>query len=509
MRNFTFKEIDGQIYFKENSALVPINLSVKDKARMRGILSVRDSVRNLIDGQVEGCSDKKLAELQADLNGKYTSFTANFGNLTNRKNASLFSDDDDIHLVMSLEKLDEETKKITKADIFTTRTIRSEADVTSVETPEEALHVSLDIKGAVDIEYIARLCGKEVEETTEKLLGDGRIFYDPVEKNFVEAAEYLSGNIREKLRLAEISAKENPQLNRNTAALQAALPETIPATDISVRLGASWIKTEDYAKFMTEFAGAKMDKARLRRTDDGEYKMEHKKFDFSVNSTSAFGTKRMNMYEIFENLLNQRDCLVKDRHTELDGRETYRINAKESDLAQNKAKAIQDGFVKWLWSDPERRENYVRLYNDKFNNLVTRKYDGSRQTFPGMSPFIKLREHQLNAIARAKYGGNTLLAHEVGAGKSFEMFASVMEKKRLGLINKAAVVVPKALTGQTALEWQRLYPDAKLLVATEKDFSKENRNRFMARLTTGNYDAVICSYEQWEKFRIGILTARR
>lgn len=367
------------------------------------------------------------------------------------------------------------------------------------------MQVSIDTRGKMDIPYMAALCGQEQQTVIDVLKADNLIYLNPEKATdnpldgWEETSEYLSGNVRAKLRTAEIFAKDNSDYQRNVAALTNVLPPKLEAGDISARIGVSWVDVEDYQKFIEEYAKARFFGEPLRRTVTGEYKIENKNWDSSAAATQIYGTSRMNAKTIFENLLNNRDIVVRDKITDPDGREHYEINKKETDLAQDKARQMKEAFKRWLWDDPARREKYVERYNNLFNCIVGRKFDGSHQTFPGMSPSISLKPHQLDAVMRAKFGGNTLLAHCVGAGKSFEMVAATMEKKRLGLINKACVVVPKHLVGQMANEWLRLYPQAKILTATEKDFDKNHRQKFIGRCCTGDYDAVIMSYEQFEK----------
>ena len=367
------------------------------------------------------------------------------------------------------------------------------------------MQVSIDTVGKMDIPYMAQLCGREPQDIVEVLKSDNLIYLNPLKSDennpFVgweETSEYLSGNVREKLRTAELYAKDYPDFQRNVTALTEVLPKKLEAGDITARIGVSWVDVEDYQHFFEDYAKARFYEP-MRRTVTGEYKIENKNWDTSAAATQIYGTARMPAKAIFENLLNNRDIVVKDKITDVDGKEHYEINKKQTDLAQDKALKMKEAFKRWLWEKPERREEYVERYNNLFNSIVGRKFDGSHQTFPGMSPSIRLKPHQLDAVMRAKFGGNTLLAHCVGAGKSFEMVAATMEKKRLGLINKACVVVPKHLVGQMANEWLRLYPQAKILTASEKDFDKDHRQKFIGRCCTGDYDAVIMSYEQFEK----------
>lgn len=507
VRNFTHTIVDGKMYFRENNIMTEVKQTGKDLERMKGLHELRQTMRELIDAQSRSCSDEELHSLQQRLNTQYDGFTEKFGSINDRLNANVFREDDDYNTLCSLENVNAEKKTVEKSDIFTQRTIKPAPEITHVETPQEAMQVAMDIKGSIDIPYMAKLCGKEPQAVAEQLIADSLIYlnpakYDPTDPfdGYEESAEYLSGNVREKLRIAELAAKKNPEIfGRNVTALNAALPPTIGAGDISTRIGASWIDVKDYEKFLTEYLGRSYSIANLRRTSTGEYKLENKTADRGVAATNTYGTERMSAYHIFENLLNHRDVAVRDRVELSEGKYKYVINQKQTQLATEKARQMQGAFSKWLWENPARREKYVTRYNELFNSIVGRHYDGSHQTFPEMSPYIQLKPHQKDAVMRAKFGGNTLLAHCVGAGKSFEMIAATMEKKRLGLINKACVVVPKALVGQTANEWLRLYPQAKILVAGDNDFSKDNRQKFIGRCCTGDYAAVVMSYEQFEK----------
>ena len=512
VRNFTFAEVDGKMYFRENNIMTEVTdgkgkpIAGKKLERLKALNELRQTFRTILSAQENDCTNEKLQELQKALNEQYDGFVKKFGHINDNANCQVFGKDDDYNSLCALEVVNEETKEITKSDIFSQRTIKHYAEITHVETPQEAMYVAIDALGRPDIKYMSQLCGKEPKEVIEALKADNLIYLNPEkadEKNkfegWEETSEYLSGNVRVKLKIAELAAKGNPDFSRNVAALQAVIPKRIEAGDISARIGVHWVDVEDYKQFLQEYIGVKFQQE-LRRNISGEYKIANKGWFNSAATTQIYGTSRINAYEIFENLLNCRDVVVRDKKTDpATGKDIYVINQKETQLAQEKARQMKETFSKWLWENPERREKYVTRYNELFNSIVGRKYDGSHQTFPGMSPFIKLKPHQLDAIARAKFGGNTLLAHCVGAGKSFEMVAATMEKKRLGLINKACVVVPKSLVGQMAAEWLRLYPQAKILTATEKDFDKDHRQKFIGRCCTGEYDAVIMSYEQFEK----------
>lgn len=504
VRNFTHTIVDGDLYFRENEIMVKVTETGKSLERMKGLHTLRQATMELINAQADGCTDEQLAELQKKLNSTYDNFRTKFGNITDSANSRCFSNDDDYNTLAALEVVNVENKTVEKAAIFTKRTILPDIPVSKVDTALEALQVSMDRLGKVDILYMSQL----TDTTPEKVIADlgDEIFRDPAKvkdndpySGYTESSEYLSGNIRDKLRIARDHAEHiDSSYNKNVEALMKVVPKDLEASEISVRIGANWIDVADYNNFLNEYAHANTYYYPVTRTKLGEYKIEGKTSDRSVAATETFGTSRMNSYQIFENLLNQRDILVRDRREEGD-KVWYEINTKETQLAKEKARLMKEAFRNWLWEDMGRREKYVAKYNYLFNSIRGREYDGSHQTFPGMNTSITLRKHQSNAIMRAKLGGNTLFAHEVGAGKSFEMVATVMEKKRLGLINKACVVVPKHLTLQMASEWLRLYPNAKLLVAKPEDFTKANRKRFIARCVTGDYDAVIMSFTQFER----------
>lgn len=504
VRNFTHTIVDGDLYFRENEVMVKVTETGKTLERMKGLHTLRQATMELINAQADGCTDEQLAELQKKLNSTYDNFRTKFGNITDSANSRCFSNDDDYNTLAALEVVNVENKTVEKAAIFTKRTILPDIPVSKVDTALEALQVSMDRLGKVDILYMSQL----TDTTPEKVITDlaDEIFRDPAKvkdndpySGYTESSEYLSGNIRDKLRIARNYAEHiDSSYSKNVNALLKVVPKDLDASEISVRIGANWIDIADYNKFLNEYAKANTYLYPVTRTTLGEYKIEGKYQDHSIAANQTYGTNRMSSYHIFENLLNQRDILVRDRREE-DSKVWYEINTKETQLAKEKARLMKEAFKNWLWNDMGRREKYVAKYNYLFNSIRGREYDGSHQTFPGMNTSITLRKHQSNAIMRAKLGGNTLFAHEVGAGKSFEMVATVMEKKRLGLINKACVVVPKHLTLQMASEWLRLYPNAKLLVAKPEDFTKANRKRFIARCVTGDYDAVIMSFTQFER----------
>lgn len=507
VRNFTHTIVDGQLYFRENEVMTKVTETGRTLDRMMGMHKIRQATMAVIDAQAGGCTDEELAKLQAELNSVYDKFRKAYGNITDSANERCFRQDDDYNTLAALEIVDTEKKTVEKAEIFSKRTIQPEVVITNVETPQEALQVSIDRIGRVDIEYMARLVGSTPEQVIKDLGTD--IFRNPAKikdndplSGYEDASEYLSGNVREKLKIAqEYAAHIDSSFERNVDALKTVIPKDLEASEISVRIGANWIDVEDYNKFLREYAKADTSSwggHPVIRTKMGEYKIEGKYQDRSVAANEVYGTSRMSSYHIFENLLNQRDIVVRDRKEE-DGKVWYEVNAKETQLAKEKARQMKEAFKSWIWEDIDRREKYVAKYNYLFNAIRGREYDGSHQSFPGMNPAIKLRPHQENAVLRAKLNGNTLLAHCVGAGKSFEMIAATMEKKRLGLINKGCVVVPKHLTLQMASEWMRLYPNAKLLVARPEDFTKDNRQKFIARCVTGDYDAVIMSFTQFER----------
>ena len=505
VRNYTHTLVDGQLYFRDNEVMLRVQETGKTLDRMMGMHRIRQAAMAVIDAQAAGCSDEELAALQRELNAVYDKFRKAYGNITDSVNERCFRQDDDYNTLAALEIVDVEKKTVEKAEIFTKRTIQPEVEITSVETPQEALQVSLDKLGRVDIPYMAELVGCEPEQViselgTEIFRNPAKIKDDEPFSGYEDASEYLSGNVREKLKIAQDYAKLIDQsFERNVTALQSVIPKDLEADEISVRIGANWIEVEDYNRFFREVCKGDTFFHPVTRTKFGEYKIDGLYQDKSVAATETFGTSRMSSYHIFENLLNQRDIVVRDRIDDGEGKFHYEVNAKETQLAKEKARQMKEAFKSWVWEDIDRRDHYVEKYNYLFNAIRGREYDGSHQTFPGMNPAIKLRAHQENAVLRAKLGGNTLLAHCVGAGKSFEMIAATMEKKRLGLISKACVVVPKHLTLQMASEWMRLYPNAKLLVARPEDFTKDNRQKFIARCVTGDYDAVIMSFTQFER----------
>ncbi len=507
IHNFTFGIVDGKIYYRENNIMTEERLSDKAAERVRGLIEVRNTFRELLDAQADGSrSDEDISALREKLNSQYDVFAAKYGAISSINNKRVFSKDDTYdHLCGSLEHVNSQTKEISKSDIFTKRTVKPFVEITHVDTPAEGLSVSLDLRGRVDIGYIAELCGQEDNEVINSLIENDLIYKNPETEQYEETAEYLSGYVRDKLLAAQKAAIDNPEYERNVAALNEALPPTIGAEDIYVRIGASWIDNDDYCDFFREYAkgiistASYSNRAVLSRLPSGEYKIDNKTADTSVAALNSFGTTRMSSYAIFENLLNNRNIAIYDYYEAPDGKRKREFNKDETQLVQEKARQMKEAFPKWLWENAQRRDKYVERYNTLFNSVVGRSFDGSHQVFAGMNPNIELAPHQKDAVMRCKLGGNTLLAHCVGAGKSFEMATAVMEKRRLGLVNKACVVLPKHLVGQMAAEWSRLYPNARLLTAKETDFNKANRRKFIGRCCTGEYDAVLMSYEQFHR----------
>ena len=506
VRNYSFTLVDGEVYYREGGIMVRQSVSAAMTERIKGLMELRDCTRRLIQLQTEDASDAEIAAEQRRLNRLYDAYTAKYGLISNRENKRAFSDDSSYYLLCSLEILDEDGKLERKADMFTRRTIQPHRPVEHTETAAEALAVSLNELGRVDMEYMSRLCVKSETEIAAEL--SGVIFRVPGTERYVTADEYLSGNVREKLREAEAAAKSEPSFNVNVEALRAAQPRELTASEIDVRLGATWIEPRYIEQFMVEtfqptyWASRSMDVSYSPYTSEWHIDGKSAVGANDVNACSTYGTSRINAYKILENTLNLRDVRIYDKIVDSDGTERRVLNVKETTLAQQKQQVIKDAFRDWLWKDPKRRETLVAKYNELFNSTRPREYDGSHLTFPGMNPEIELREHQRNAIARILYGGNTLLAHEVGAGKTFTMAAAAMEAKRLGLCRKPMFAVPNHLTEQWASEFLRLYPSANVLVATKKDFEPANRKKFCARIATGDYDAVIIGHSQFERIPI-------
>jgi N12 class adenine-specific DNA methylase len=512
VKNYSYTVVDGEVYFRENSVMVRPDLNAMATARIKGMVELRDCVRKLIDQQLDGyVSDETIHQTQQELNALYDSFTAKYGLINARANSLAFSDDSSYCLLCSLEDLDEDKNLRRKADLFTKRTIQPHQVVTSVDTAAEALALSISERAGVDMRYMAQLTGKTEDALVEDLRGV--IFRIPdMERDgnpvYQTADEYLSGNVRRKLRAAQAAAEQDAAYAPNVAALTAAQPKDLDASEIDVRLGATWIDKHYIQQFMEDVFSPPFYQRRSIQVNyasataewniSGKSKLSHT----DVNAYMTYGTERANAYRILEDTLNLRDVRIYDTKIDMDGKERRVLNSKETTLAQQKQQAIKDAFQEWVWKDPERRQALVERYNELYNSTRPREYDGSHIIFSGMNPEIQLRAHQRNAVAHILYGGNTLLAHEVGAGKTFEMVAAAMESKRLGLCQKSLFVVPNHLTEQWASEFLRLYPAANILAATRKDFEPHNRKKFCARIATGDYDAVIIGHSQFEKIPV-------
>ena len=509
VRNFSYALVDGKVYFREDDRMTPAAASVTAENRIKGLIQIRDCVRKLIEYQTEDYPDDLIHTEQENLNRLYDSFTKQYGLINNRGNYLAFASDESYFLLCSLEVLDDEGNFKRKADMFTKRTIKPHREITSVETASEALALSIGEKARVDLPYMEQLTGKPKEEIIKDL--QGVIFRIPAAEpaQYVTADEYLSGNVRAKLITAEAAAKENPEFAVNAQALRQVIPQDLSAAEISVRLGTTWIPQEDIQRFVMELltpSSYAQSRIRVRYTPiNGDWFIENKSSDYgNVKADSTYGTKRASAYRIIEDTLNLRDTRIFDYVYDENGNRKAVFNAKETTAAQAKQEVIKQAFQDWIWKDPERRNRLVRYYNDTFNSVRPREYDGSHITFGGISPEITLRPHQVNAIAHILYGGNTLLAHKVGAGKTFEMVAAAQESKRLGLCNKSMFVVPNHLVGQWASEYLRLYPSANILVTRKQDFETGNRKKFCSRIATGDYDAVIIGHSQFEKIPMSI-----
>ena len=514
VRNFSYTVVDGELYYRQNSIMTKPDFNATAKERAKGMVELRDCVQKLISEQMDGfISDETIRQTQAELNTLYDGFTAKYGLINSRANALAFAEDSSYYLLCSLEELDEDKNLKRKADMFTRRTIRAHEAVTSVDTASEALALSISEKACVDMEYMAQLTGKSQDELINEL--NGVIFLDPVHGEWQTADEYLSGNVRQKLREAEQAVQDSPGYLPNVEALRQTQPRDLDASEIEVRLGATWIDPSYIREFMWETFETPFYQQRMIDVTYSAFTAEwniRNKNAVSYSNIAAYmtyGTERANAYKILEDTLNLRDVRIYDTKHDADGRERRVLNSKETTLAQQKQQAIRDAFRDWIWRDPDRRHTLVARYNELFNSTRPREYDGSHITFAGMNPEIRLREHQLNAIAHVLYGGNTLLAHEVGAGKTFEMVAAAMESKRLGLCHKSLFVVPNHLTEQWSGEFLRLYPSANILVATKKDFEPKNRKKFCARIATGEYDAVIIGHSQFEKIPVSMERQQR
>ncbi len=509
VKNYSYTVVDGKVYYRQDSLMSKPELNATATERVKGLIGLRDCLRRLIDQQMDAyVPDSEIQTTQAELNQLYDAFSAKYGLINSRANALAFQDDSAYYLLCTLEELDDEKQLKRKADIFTKRTIKPHEVVTSVDTPSEALALSISEKARVDLGYMAQLTGMEQEELLAELRGV--IFQDPIQGEWQTADEYLSGNVRQKLRVAERAAENNPDYLPNVEALRASQPKDLDASEIEVRLGATWIDPHYIQQFMEETFEPPY---YLRRNIQVHFSSFTAEWNISgksspayndVNAYMTFGTERANAYRILEDTLNLRDIRIYDTVTDPDGKERRVLNSKETTLAQQKQQAIKDAFQDWVWRDPDRRQELVQRYNELFNSNRPREYDGHHISFSGMNPEIHLREHQLNAVAHVLYGGNVLLAHKVGAGKTFEMVAAAMESKRLGLCNKPIFVVPNNLTGQWASEFLRLYPSANILAATKKDFEPKNRKKFCARIATGAYDAVIIGHSQFERIPVSM-----
>ena len=509
VRNFSFTLVDGRVYFRENDRMQPASVSMTAENRIKGLIQIRDCVRKLIEYQTEDYPEEMICTEQENLNRLYDVYTAKYGLINSRGNYLAFASDESYFLLCSLEVLDDEGNFKRKADMFTKRTIKPHREVTSVETASEALALSIGEKARVDLPYMEQLTGKTQAELVQDL--QGVIFKVPncEHVSYVAADEYLSGNVRNKLTVAELAAKNDPELAVNVDALKKVIPKDLSAAEISVRLGATWIPQEDIQRFVMELltpSSYAAGRLKVRYTPiNGDWFIENKSSDMgNVKADSTYGTKRASAYRIIEDTLNLRDTRIFDYVYDEHGNKKAVFNAKETTAAQAKQEVIKQAFQDWIWKDPERRNRLVRYYNDTFNSVRPREYDGSHITFGGISPEITLRPHQVNAIAHILYGGNTLLAHKVGAGKTFEMVAAAQESKRLGLCQKSMFVVPNHLVGQWASEYLRLYPSANILVTTKRDFETGNRKKFCGRIATGDYDAVIIGHSQFEKIPMSI-----
>lgn len=514
VKNFSYSVVNDKLYFRENSRMIPVTVSATAESRIKGLIIIRDCTRNLIELQADDYPEEDIKAAQELLNAKYDNFTAKYGLINSRANKSAFSDDSSFALVSALEILGDEGQLERKADIFFKRTIMPHKPITQVDTASEALAVSIGEKACIDMEYMQSLTGKEENELFNDL--KGVIFLNPLyeenndnQSKYFTADEYLSGNVREKLAIARNSAKVDSRFSINVEALEKVQPEDLTASEISVRLGSTWLPVDIVQQFIYKFLNtpgyAKSSIIVHYSKYTGEWSIDGKSYDRSnVKAYNTYGSARINAYRIIEETLNLKDVRIFDYVEDIDGNRKAVLNKKETAIAQSKQELIKQGFQDWVWSDPERRERLCKLYNERFNSIRPREYDGSHIVFSGMNPEITLREHQRNAVAHILYGGNTLLAHAVGAGKTFEMVAAAMESKRLGLCNKSLFVVPNHLTEQWASEFLQLYPSANILVATKKDFETKNRKRFCGRIATEDYDAVIIGHSQFEKIPMSI-----
>ena len=510
VRNFSYTLIDDKIYFRENSRMYPQELAMTTENRVKGLIEIRDCVRTLLEYQTEDYPDEDIKREQVKLNQLYDRFTKKYGLINSRGNNSAFSNDSSYYLLCSLEILDENGNLARKADMFTKRTIKPKTEITSVDNANDALIVSLSEKARVDINFMQKLCNMDMDKMLKDL--EGEIFNVPEygePNHWVTADEYLSGNVREKLKIAEHFAETDERFNVNVKYLKEVQPKDLSASEISVRLGSTWIPPEDIKVFIeyllnpSNYACQNINVHYNEATS--EWWIEGKNYDkYNIKATNTYGTGRASAYKIIEDSLNLKDTRIYDYYEDENGKRVAELNKKETAIAQAKQEQIKLAFEEWIWKDPERRERLTKFYNERFNSIRPREYDGSHISFDGMNPEITLRKHQVNAIARILYGGNTLLAHEVGAGKTFEMVAAAMESKRLGLCNKSLFVVPNHIVEQFGQEFLQLYPSANVLVTTKKDFETANRKKFCSRIATGDYDAIIISHSQFEKIPMSV-----
>lgn len=510
VRNFSYTLIDDKIYFRENSRMYPQELAMTTENRVKGLIEIRDCVRTLLEYQTEDYPDEDIKREQVKLNQLYDKFTKKYGLINSRGNNSAFSNDSSYYLLCSLEILDENGNLARKADMFTKRTIKPKTEITSVDNANDALIVSLSEKARVDITFMQKLCNMDMDKMLKDL--EGEIFNVPEygePNHWVTADEYLSGNVREKLKIAEHFAETDESFNVNVKYLKEVQPKDLSASEISVRLGSTWIPPEDIKVFIeyllnpSNYACQNINVHYNEATS--EWWIEGKNYDkYNIKATNTYGTGRASAYKIIEDSLNLKDTRIYDYYEDENGKKVAELNKKETAIAQAKQEQIKLAFEEWIWKDPERRERLTKFYNERFNSIRPREYDGSHISFDGMNPEITLRKHQVNAIARILYGGNTLLAHEVGAGKTFEMVAAAMESKRLGLCNKSLFVVPNHIVEQFGQEFLQLYPSANVLVTTKKDFETANRKKFCSRIATGDYDAIIISHSQFEKIPMSV-----
>ena len=494
VRNFSYTIIDEQVYYRENSQMYLQGLPLTTVNRIKGMISIRDCVRDLIEAQLDDGSDEDIKQIQAKLNSLYNSFVKNYGIINSRTNERAFSEDSSYYLLCSLEILNENKQFVRKADMFSKRTIKPNKVITKADNSIDALILSISEKARVDIEYMQDLTGKTQEELIKDL--EGSIYKDPITEEYVTADEYLSGNVREKLKVAKRFAENDPNYEANVKSLEQVKIKDLSASEISVRLGATWIPPSDIEDFMFELLetnNRKRDYIKVHYSKyTSEWNISGKSEDSgNIKAINTYGTARANAYKIIETTLNLKDVRIFDTVIDIDGKEQRVLNTKETAMAQAKQDLIKNKFEDWIWKDQARRERLVTYYNENFNNIRPREYDGKYITFGGINPEISLRKHQVNAIAHILYGGNTLLAHEVGAGKTFEMVAAAMESKRLGLCSKSLFVVPNHIIEQFASEFLQLYPSANILVATKKDFATNNRKKFCSKIATGEYDAII------------------